>query len=47
MIYSLVWLSHASPEFHEFGVYAPYAPPTSRFRWMADVRKTTESHGFG
>jgi aryl-phospho-beta-D-glucosidase BglC (GH1 family) len=32
---------------NEFGVYVPYAPAASRFRWMADMRKTAESHGFG
>ena len=42
-----------NPEFvflevlNEFGVYVPYAPAGSRFRWMADVRKSAESHGFG
>ena len=32
---------------NEFGVYVPFAPAADRYRWMADVRKAAESHGFG
>jgi len=32
---------------NEFGVYAKYAPPADRFRWLTDVRQTIEAHGFG
>lgn len=31
----------------EFGVYAEFAPPESRLRWIADVRKTLERAGIG
>ena len=32
---------------NEFGVFPPYAALADRARWLGDVRRAAESHGFG
>ena len=32
---------------NEFGVYKPFSPPASRYRWIGDVRELCEANGVG